>query len=297
MMQIVAGTGRTKDSVRAAGSVGYVFELGKLYVRRELHARFRGQEQGGIITPAGYPFILLITGEAGIAYGYRDEARADGSFLYYGEGQVGPMEFVRGNRAVRDHALEGRDLHLFEKVRSGQLRYVGQFVCASYQLVEDVPDANGEPRQAIAFELAPFAEDQPDEDLAAADIADLSLEQLREAALEKPTANAEPVQTKRTAYRRSAAVRAYTLARAKGICEGCDSPAPFLTAAGRPYLEPHHTRRISDGGPDHPSAVIALCPTCHTRAHYAHDGVELNHALIAHLREIEGPIRGAGRRR
>jgi 5-methylcytosine-specific restriction enzyme A len=265
-----------------------MFELGKVYRRKELHARFGGQEQGGIVTPAKHPLIFLITGEAGLGYGYNDERRDDGSFLYYGEGQEGPMEFVRGNRAVRDHAASGRDLQLFEKVPPAHLRYLGQFVCSGYQLVDDVPDVNNSPRRALAFELAPLEEDQPDADLASADVSGLSLQALREAALLPPPEGAGPTEAKRNAYYRSAAVRTYVLARADGICEGCHKPAPFRTKAGRPYLEPHHTRRLSDGGPDHPDAVIALCPTCHRRAHYADDGAIYNASLIEALQTIAG---------
>jgi 5-methylcytosine-specific restriction protein A len=266
-----------------------VFELGKVYRRRGLHEQYGGQQQGGIVTPAAHPLIFLITGEGGLGYGYQDEARDDGSFLYFGEGQQGAMEFVRGNRAVRDHAISGRDLHLFEKVPPAHLRYLGQFVCSGYQLVDDVPDVDQAPRRAIAFELAPIDEDETDERRASADVSGLSLRALREAALQGPTAGAHPVEAKRNAYYRSAAVRLYTLRRADGTCEGCTQPAPFRTRAGRPYLEPHHTRRLSDGGPDHPASVIALCPTCHRRAHYADDGTTYNEALIAHLLELEGP--------
>jgi hypothetical protein len=35
------------------------------------------------------------------------------------------MEFVRGNRALRDHADAGEDVHLFEQ-ETGGLRYFGQ---------------------------------------------------------------------------------------------------------------------------------------------------------------------------
>lgn len=31
------------------------------------------------------------------------------------------------------------------------------------------------------------------------------------------------------------------------LCEGCGAPAPFMRRDGRPYLEPHHTRRLTDG--------------------------------------------------
>ena len=70
---------------------------------------------------------------------------------------------------------------------------------------------------------------------------------------------------KRNVYQRSDDLKVYVLRRADGTCEGCEQPAPFLTTAGRPYLEPHHTRRLSDGGPDDYHHVIALCPTCHRR--------------------------------
>jgi HNH endonuclease len=51
----------------------------------------------------------------------------------------------------------------------------------------------------------------------------------------------------------------------------CTSPAPFLTTTGEPYLEPHHIRRLSDGGLDDPRWIAALCANCHRRAHHAND--------------------------
>jgi 5-methylcytosine-specific restriction protein A len=268
-----------------------VFELGKVYRRRDLHKEFRGQEQGGIVTPAGQPLIFLITGEAGLRYGYHDEEHADGTFLLYGEGQEGDMSFVRGNRAVRDHALNGRDLHLFEKVPPAHLRYRGQYVCAGYETVPDVPDVNEDLRTAIAFHLTPLESDEGDEQAAQKEVAGLSIDELRRAALEAPARDRSSSNAKRAAYYRSAAVHAYVLARARGHCEGCSAAAPFRTRAGKLYLEPHHTRRISDGGPDHPAAVIALCPTCHRRVHYADDGDTYNASLMDRLVSLEGKVR------
>lgn len=73
-------------------------------------------------------------------------------------------------------------------------------------------------------------------------------------------------------YQRSEAVRRYVLARAGGTCECCSDPAPFVRADGSPYLEPHHTRRLSDGGPDDPRFVAGICPTCHRHIHYGQGG-------------------------
>jgi 5-methylcytosine-specific restriction protein A len=66
------------------------------------------------------PLIFLFTGESGEQYGYEDGWDDNGVFLYTGEGQEGDMEFVRGNRAIRDHALDGKDLHLFQALGKGE---------------------------------------------------------------------------------------------------------------------------------------------------------------------------------
>lgn len=103
------------------------FQPGRTYNRRaDIHARFGGQQQGGIITPARFPLVIAITGEAGHGHGYHDRLRPEGVFEYFGEGQLGPMEFVRGNRAIAMHTEEGKDLLLFTKTAGG-LRFEGTY--------------------------------------------------------------------------------------------------------------------------------------------------------------------------
>ena len=84
------------------------WSAGQVYRRRDIHENFGGQRQGGISTPSVQPVILLFSGESGENYGYRDGIQADGTFWYTGEGQVGDMQWVRGNRAIRDHEKKAR---------------------------------------------------------------------------------------------------------------------------------------------------------------------------------------------
>jgi 5-methylcytosine-specific restriction protein A len=114
-----------------------MFVQGQVYRRRDLHQQFGGQQQGGISTPSSANIVLLFTGEAGEQHGYRDDWTKDGVFLYTGEGQRGDMQFVRGNLAIRDHAANGKDLHLFEYIKGnskGVVRYIGQMVCTGTTL-------------------------------------------------------------------------------------------------------------------------------------------------------------------
>src|SRR5262245_53692380 len=128
------------------------FEIGRTYNRRQdIHARFDGQQQGGIITPSRHQVIFAITGSSGRRHGYEDEWTESGSFRYFGEGQVGDMKWERGNKAIRDHADDGKELLLFEAVKSG-LQFLGPFNCAGFTY-EQSPDRQGNQRQAIVFYL------------------------------------------------------------------------------------------------------------------------------------------------
>src|SRR4051812_27633841 len=65
------------------------FERGRTYSRRlDIHGKYGGQQQGGIITPADQPLVIVITGDAGEQHGYADTLRPDGVFEYFGEGQL-----------------------------------------------------------------------------------------------------------------------------------------------------------------------------------------------------------------
>lgn len=63
------------------------------------------------------------------------------------------MEFLRGNKAIRDHEDQGKELHLFTKTRKSFVRYEGHVEYATHRLVEGVPDRNGNPRVTIIFQL------------------------------------------------------------------------------------------------------------------------------------------------
>jgi hypothetical protein len=92
-----------------------------------------------------------------------------------------------------------------------------------------------------------------------------------------------------TTYTRDAAVRAWVLDAADGVCECCGEPAPFIGRDGRPYLEVHHVVTLADRGPDTTDNAVAVCPCCHRRLHLGADAatqVEALYGRVSRLRRI-----------
>lgn len=281
----------TSETALPASDAVPAFKAGQIYDRRtDLHEPYGGTWQGGIAVSGHAPVIFLFTGSSGERYGYRDHFDSDGVLYFTGEGQRGDMVFARGNLALRDHSLTGKAVHVFETLGKGKgQRYVGEFVCEDYQTMDGM-DVDGAKRQIIIFHLVPInAIDIPGEQ-GSQEKAGLTLAELRQSALAASkgvVAGPGGKQAVRMVYERSKAVREYVLERAEGRCELCESAAPFLRVDGTPYLEPHHTTRVSDGGPDHPRFVGALCPSCHREVHFGAEAVKKNRVLQERLLALE----------
>ncbi len=270
-----------------------LYRVGEVYNRSvDIHATYRGQQQGGISTPADHPLVFLFTGSSGHAHGYVDGFDPEtGSYLYFGEGQSGDMEMIRGNRAIRDHQSDGKTMHLFSEHGSGTYKYMGEATYLNH-FEQQAADTDGALRRAYVFEL-----DLSDPGLAGIATvvreparprySGMSMAELRELAVSRASEDLPPKERRELVRHRSEAVKQYVLRRARGFCEGCGAPAPFKTKKNKPYLEPHHVRRIADGGPDDPHWVIALCPSCHRRVHHGMDGDEYNEMLKELLVKIE----------
>jgi 5-methylcytosine-specific restriction protein A len=201
-----------------------------------------------------------------------------------------------------DHAANGKDLHLFEYVKGdtkGFVRYIGQVVCTGNGFRE-AADTTGAKRKAIVFELTPlqeFVSDTdsvaPGKDTESKSLEEDSLAELRSKAIGASAAGRDSSERRALVRLRSRAIKLYVLKRSGGKCEGCKTPAPFRTPQAQPYLEPHHIRRLSDGGPDDPRWVIAICPNCHRRAHYSEDAQSYNNLLSQTVSQIEKAGPGA----
>ena len=126
-------------------------------VRRvDLHEEYGGRRQGGISPSQVSKNVFIFTDpKTGILHGYLyDGWREDGYFHYTGEGQRGDQRMVQGNRSIRDHAHENRELHVFE-VTNGKATYLDQFEYVDDYLADAPESGTDDTRSVIVFRLRP----------------------------------------------------------------------------------------------------------------------------------------------
>jgi hypothetical protein len=130
-------------------------EPGAIVRRKSLHRRYGGSEQGGI-SPSNRSanLFLFMDKRRGRENGYiYDGKHTDGTLHYTGEGRYGDQQMIKGNRAIRDHRLKGRSLHVFDVQRKGEAHYLGEFVYVEHYPADAPPKGGGDDRKVIVFVL------------------------------------------------------------------------------------------------------------------------------------------------
>jgi hypothetical protein len=121
-----------------------------IYKRGDIHTTYGGNRQSGICPSTKYPFIFIFSGKSGQQHGYRDGWDNPNVFSYTGAGQVGDMQFIAGNLALRDHLQNGKRVFLFESEGNGFVKFISELECFD---VDEFPthDTNGNIRKGIKF--------------------------------------------------------------------------------------------------------------------------------------------------
>ncbi|MBK9984031.1 MAG: HNH endonuclease [Saprospiraceae bacterium] len=123
----------------------------QVYNRRSsIHAMYGGNQQSGISSSSTFPYIFIFSGKTGHQHGYHDSWLNPSVFSYTGEGQIGDMEFTRGNLALKDHKQKGKRVFLFESEGRGFAKFICEVEVFDADYLEGV-DTAGKPRIAIVF--------------------------------------------------------------------------------------------------------------------------------------------------
>lgn len=125
-----------------------------IYNRRgDIHAKYGGNWQSGICPSANFPYIFIFSGKSGKQHGYEDGWDNPSIFTYTGEGQVGDMQFTRGNLAIKDHLKNGKRVFLFESETKGFVKFISELSFFDVDYFE-TKDTSGQTRIGIKFFFA-----------------------------------------------------------------------------------------------------------------------------------------------
>jgi 5-methylcytosine-specific restriction protein A len=279
------------------------FAVGKEYARQRL-LDFVGsrQAQSGVLWGPKEPGCVICTsgGRHGKKAGYSDELLPDGSWWYFRQGMNGDQQLTNSansklaSRQLSVLLFTTREPTAKEVAAQGGygklFGYRGLFNVADHQPY--IPAAGiraGD--HLIRFRLMPAEEGeeaQDDENILPQGLGPSGLQEWLRVATSQPV----PIGLALVQYyQRCAQIRRYAKLRARGICEGCGTQAPFVSQDGTPFLEVHHLIRLADDGPDTPENVAALCPNCHRRVHHGSDRLEFNAGIVRSISAIEAGLR------
>ena len=91
------------------------FTAGKIYKRAVIHNHYGGNRQSEFRSLQNFPLYSFFLENLGISTGIETNGRMKIFFSYTGEGQIGDMEFVKGNLALREHLKMGRRIFYSSK--------------------------------------------------------------------------------------------------------------------------------------------------------------------------------------
>lgn len=267
---------------------------GKVMSRYEVQEIFQCSLYSGMNRSLRTNTLVLITNHTSSLY----YDRWEGEILYFtGMGRSGDqsLQYLQ-NRTLYESDRNGVEIHYFEVFSPSQYTYIGKMKLAGEPFQEYQLDENNKLRKVWVFPLkcitgVPFIDlDTIDEKNRVRDrmIKKLSDEILLERA-RTVTGKPSTRTTISITFDRDSAVAEYAKRWARGICQLCEQPAPFINKNGEPHLHTHHIEWLSRGGEDTIENTVAVCPNCHDRLHYLdlpEDVNKLRLKVLDHLKSL-----------
>ena len=235
---------------------------------------FKCGPQGGMRKSNRTNSLILISDHTKMLY----DDRWLGDVLHYtGMGLKGDQSIsFAQNKTLAESETNRVDIHLFEVFRPKQYTYSGRIELEEAPYWDTQEDIDGNLRKVIIFPIK-LKDDGLKTPISESILLELQEEKekiARRLSKEELEARANMIQgppsqrsVSTTMYNRNPNVSTFAKARAEGICQLCQQPAPFLDKNNEPYLETHHIVWLSEGGDDSIQNTVALCPNCHRKMH------------------------------
>lgn len=251
--------------------------FGKTYSNAEIAEIFGCSPQGGMRRSHKTNTLVLLAKHHRALY--NDQWTEDGILYYTGEGKRGNQKLNKQNKTLANSNESDINVFLFESFEDNIYYFSGEVYLAEKWYEDQELDELFEMRKVFKF---PLKRKTANNLIISEDILikcekqknkKISLLPLKtvKALAKKNGSKISKRQALATNYYRDPYVADYTKRRAKGICDLCNLQAPFKNKLGEDYLEEHHVKMLSQGGPDEIYNTVALCPNCHRQIHINKD--------------------------
>lgn len=270
------------------------FSLGQIVSNDQIVDAFGCSPQGGIRRSHKTNTLVIIANHTASRSKVYDDKMIGGVFHYTGMGMSGDQSLTFAqNKTIYESRENGIQMHFFEVFKDRQYTYMGEVSLVGEPYQEKQFGEDGVERRVWMFPLRLKSIDNPAihiDEKTIEDVYDdqskvarsLSIDELKERAVRSGSVNSASRVTNSVTYIRNPYVAEYTKRRANGMCQLCGFSAPFAYPDGRPYLESHHIRWLSNGGADTIENTRALCPNCHKKMHVVNDKSDIDKLKLEH---------------
>lgn len=248
--------------------------------RQEIWQEFGGQYQQGIATFPGDSTLNVFSDEEGPYPDYQNPTT--GIIEYRGQGLVGGQKLSHGNKALELARLSKLPIRFWLKPAGGIWTFEKWVLAADREAISE-EDSSGEKADRILWYLVPIP--SPNRTEWTEEIEQLPILTLQDTVPKmegkrsipfseryskivndnSPQPASTSISAPRINYKRSRSVRQIVIERSNNKCEfdACTGMPPDIKQDGSAILEVDHIEALGEGGVDHPSNMIALCPNCH----------------------------------
>ena len=250
--------------------------------RIEVWSLFGGQWVQGVTKFENEDIVNVFFDEDGP---YADEIDHEtGAVEYRGKGLTGEQKLTEGNQLLENARLNKSAIRFWYKPSKGNWVFKNWVAVVDRDNIEE-EDVQGNLAKRFLWYLEPVVSADkalwPIE-LTQAPIRDISNDEvvlvknsrnlladyarIAKELEDNPTTLAASLKPRTPQPRRRKRAKDIVVVRAEGKCENnqCTGMPPDVKKDGTPLFQVDHIVQLSDGGPDQPDNMIALCPNCHT---------------------------------
>lgn len=126
-----------------------MFEIGKVYNKKQLHEQFGAQEIKNMVTQKNFPPIMIVTGDKARIYGDSGEWIAEDTYVYTDHLLNSRLNLKPDSK---EYVIDNGDVYLFKHVNDEKVEFENKMKLVKLK-IETGYDEEGSYTERIRYEL------------------------------------------------------------------------------------------------------------------------------------------------